>query len=86
MKAEHLRPGMAVMVYTGQISSELNDHPPVVCGAEVVGPDDTGSESRWWLDVWMGAPAPLPQSYRASEILGIPAVGLTWKRPEGEAS
>jgi hypothetical protein len=46
------------MVLAGQVSSAINDHPPVVCGAEVVGPDETGApggrpaarEERWrWL-------------------------------------
>ena len=30
----------------------------------------------WWLAVHFGGPEPLPQMYRADQILGIPATGL----------
>ncbi len=31
----------------------------------------------WWLDVHMGPGVTLPQMYRADQILGVPAVGLS---------
>jgi len=75
---------MYVMVPVGQISAELYDHPPVLCLARVVGTHDQLEPrvTRWWLDVWPdpGGP-PLPQLYRAEEILGVPAYGFVPPAP-----
>lgn len=82
-----LEKGMAVMVAAGVISAEVNGQPPLICYATVLGlaaADDksvykgaAGEEPGevWWLDVRQG-PVALPQMYRRSEILGIPAYGL----------
>jgi len=88
VRSEHLRAGMHVMVLVGEVSSEINDHPPVVCAAKVVEPDGPHAPGppRWWLLAWTGGHVPpLPQSYSAEEILGIPALGLTWDRTEGDS-
>lgn len=80
-----LRPGTFVMVPVGQVSATVNGGPCVIALARVIRPA-TGSESAvyvdhfgvWWLDVFMvPGGTPLPQMYRADDILGIPALGLT---------
>lgn len=78
-----LRPGTIVMVPVGQISATVNGGPCVIAWAEVLRPA-TGSESAtfvdhfgvWWLNVYLAPGSPLPQMYRADDILGIPALGL----------
>lgn len=78
-----LEPGRAVMVASGTVAAQVNGGPAIICYAEVIGPADESSASVmidpsdvWWLAVFTGAGEPLPQMYRADEILGIPAIGL----------
>lgn len=80
-----LTPGTAVMVPVNQISAVVNGGPCVIAWAVVRGPasdadaavftDPTGVH---WLDVYLAPDvAPLPQMYRADQILGVPALGVT---------
>lgn len=77
--------GTAVMVPVGRIAAAVNGHPCVIAYAIVLGPASEPAagvvpdpEQRWWLNVYSipGGP-PIPQMYRAGEILGIPGLGLT---------
>jgi len=78
-----LTAGAVVMVPAGQVSAAANGGPCIIAWAVVVGPDDyddaVGPKAKWWLDVYTGGPGapPLPQAYRAEEILGVPALGLS---------
>lgn len=80
-----LQAGTVVMVPVGQGNALVNGQPCVIAWAVVLQPaaDDeagvfTDPKRRYWLDVYL-APGgrPLPQMYRAEEILGVPALGLT---------
>jgi hypothetical protein len=76
--------GTAVMVPVGAIASTVNGGPCIIAWAVVRGPADeadtkvlTDPAARYWLDVHMVPDGPpLPQTYRADEILGVPALGL----------
>lgn len=75
-----LEPGTAVMV-SPSTTAHVNGHPCVIAWAVVLGPADEREVSRkktYWLDVYSipGGP-PVPQMYRAGEILGIPGLGLS---------
>lgn len=79
-----LTTGTAVMVPVGKLSAAVNGAPCIIAWAVVVGPaTETDAAAfidpaaMYWLDVYMvpGGP-PLPQMYRAGEILGVPALGL----------
>lgn len=79
-----LTDGTAVMVPAGQISAMVNGGPCIIAWAVVRGPASesdaaafTDPAAMYWLDVYMvpGEP-PLPQMYRADDILGVPALGL----------
>ena len=79
-----LAPGTVVMVPVGQVPAIVNGGPCIIAWAVVRGPADeadasvfTDPTAIYWLDVYMvpGVP-PLPQMYRADQILGIPALGL----------
>lgn len=81
---ELMKAGTVVMVPVGAISAAVNGGPCIIAWAVVVGPAGesdasvfTNPEDVFWLDVYM-APgvAPLPQMYRADQILGVPALGL----------
>lgn len=81
---ELMTPGTVVMVPVGAVSAVVNGGPCLVAWAVVVGPASesdssvfTDPEGMFWLDVYMapGVP-PLPQMYRADQILGVPALGL----------
>jgi hypothetical protein len=81
--ADQLRPNTAVMVAVGRLVANINGQPCLIAWAIVRGPvaentDPTDPAGMWWLDVYSvpGGP-PLPQQYRADEILGVPALGLT---------
>lgn len=76
-----LRPGTAVMVPMGRIGGAVGQ-PCVIAWAVVGGPASfvegrPCADDLWWLDVYAipGGP-PIPQVYRADEILGVPALGL----------
>lgn len=66
------------------IAGQAEGQPPVVALARVVRRATTSEASstqdptapRWWLDTYWGPDQPLRQMYAASEILGLPAVGL----------
>ncbi len=81
---ELMTPGTVVMVPVGAGSAIVNGGPCLIAWAVVRGPADeaaasvfTDPESMFWLDVYMGpGVAPLPQMYRADQILGVPALGL----------
>lgn len=82
--ARELAPGTIVMVAAGRIPAIVQGQPCLIAMAEVIGPasvSDTSAQvdadDMYWLRVHLGAPEPLPQMYRAREILGIPALGLT---------
>lgn len=87
--AELLKPGTAVMVPVGMVSAVVNGGPCVIAWARVRGPaedhvDPEGTirpDSMWWLDVHMGPGAVLAQMYRADQILGVPAMGLSMAEP-----
>jgi hypothetical protein len=64
-------PGLSVMVCTGAALLGA----AIICYATVAQAAD--ADDTWWLDVHAGGIEPLPQMYRADEILGIPAAGLT---------
>lgn len=86
-----LVPGTVVMVPVGQTNAVINGQPCIVAWATVTGPagdDDApvGPASMYWLDVHMGPGATLPQMYRADQILGIPALGLSMASPERPVS
>lgn len=77
-----LRPGTVVMVPVGAIAALTNGQPCIIAWAAVLGAVDQGQDptdpdGRWWLDVYAipGGP-PMPQMYRAGEVLGVPALGL----------
>lgn len=79
-----LQPGTTVMVPVGQANAIVNGGPCIVAWATVRGPaGDSGASvfvdptSVYWLDVHMGPGVSLPQMYRADQILGVPALGLT---------
>jgi len=81
---QELVPGTVVMVPVGRIAAAVNGQPCIIAWAVVVGPvKDAGGPvyadhiDKYWLDVYVipGGP-PLPQMYRAEEILGVPALGL----------
>jgi hypothetical protein len=83
--SELLAPGTVVMVPVGQASAIVNGGPCIIAWATVNGPDGDDwttpeggvkPDSRWWLDVRQG-PVVQPQMYRADEILGVPALGLS---------
>lgn len=75
-----LQPGTAVMVPVGRAAAAVNGQPCVIAWAIVRGlaASGGGMPETWWLDVYAvpGGP-PLPQMYRATEILGVPALGLS---------
>lgn len=79
-----LRTGTSVMVPVGAVSAAVNGGPCLIAWAVVRGlaenPTTEGPADpadAYWLDVYLapGRP-PVPQVYRAGEILGIPAAGL----------
>lgn len=76
-----LEPGMTVMVPVGGINTRVNGMPCLIAWAVVRERADEvdGPDGLWWLDVYMSgvSDTALPQQYRAGEILGIPAWGLT---------
>lgn len=79
-----LEPGLAVMVPVGTISAAVNGGPSIVAYATVIGRASehdaavmADPSEMWWLDVHMGPGITLPQMYRADQILGVPALGLT---------
>jgi hypothetical protein len=80
-----LTPGTVVMVAAGQVSAAVNGGPCLIVWAVVRGPVDPDQpadvkpDDVFWLDVYAAPdlPQPLPQMYRAKEILGVPAPGLS---------
>lgn len=88
-----LVPGTVVMVPVGRGSAIVNGHACVIAWAVVRGAagflsasgarpleeaDSTDPAAQWWLDVYtLPGGEPLPQMYRAGEILGVPAWGLS---------
>jgi hypothetical protein len=81
---DQLKPGTAVMVPVGTIAAQVNGWPCTIAYAEVMGPAGpeeasvyVNPEDVWWLNVHMGPGLTLPQMYRADQILGVPATGLT---------
>lgn len=72
--AECVEPGMAVMVTMGAISAAVNGGPTIIAYGIVVGPADR--PDTWWVDVHTSSETVLPQMYRRSEFLGVPAHGL----------
>lgn len=78
-----LRPGLAVMVAVGRAAAAENASPSVICYAEVVGRAPDGGPFHpapgglWLLDLHVALGTVLRgQTYRADEILGVPALGL----------
>jgi hypothetical protein len=84
--SRELIPGTAVMVAAGRGVTHVNGnpYPCVIAWAVVRGPateTDAATHpdphSVWWLDVYIiPGGEPLPQMYRADEIIGIPVLGL----------
>lgn len=83
--SRELKPGTAVMVPVGALAAQANGHPCVIAWAIVQGPAEEAAAARpddpdgvWWLDVYNipGGP-PIPQMYRAADILGVPGLGLS---------
>lgn len=79
--ARELTADTVVMVPVGQANTMVNGGPCVIAWAVVRGPADDRApgdpQGRWWLEVYLApGAAPLPQMYRAEEILGVPALGL----------
>lgn len=77
-----MQPGTVVMVPVGGINAVVNGGPCIIAWAVVRGPaDDMVSAppgTAVWLDVYLSRDTPpLAQMYRADEILGVPALGLT---------
>lgn len=79
-----LAPGAIVMVPVGQASAIVNGGPCIVAWATVRGPASgenafryTDPAAVYWLNVHMGPGVTLRQMYRADQILGVPACGLT---------
>jgi hypothetical protein len=82
--ARELAPGTVVMVPVGRLAAAVNGHPCVIawaavrCAATDPAPAPTDPDGVWWLDVYtIPGGDPLPQQYRAGEILGVPALGLS---------
>lgn len=80
--ARELKPDAVVMVPVGQVNAVVNGGPCIIAWAVVRGPaDDTVGAPPGtvvWLDVYLSPDSPpLAQMYRADEILGVPALGLT---------
>lgn len=80
---DELALGTPVMVAASRTDSLVNGNPCLIAWAVVRGPanpEKVGVDpgDAYWLDVYMipGGP-PLLQMYRAGEILGVPALGLT---------
>jgi hypothetical protein len=80
-----LAPGTVVMVAVGQGVAHINGDPCLIAWAVVRGPatekdiEAVGVDpgDTYWLDVYaIPGGDPLPQMYRAGEILGVPALGL----------
>lgn len=75
---DELEPGTAVMVAVGRgvMTTTVVAWAVVLCPVGTLTADNDPA-ARYWLDVYMipGGP-PLPQMYRADEILGVPALGL----------
>jgi len=83
-----LKPGLAVMVAVGRAAAVEDDSPSVICLAEVVGRAPEGGPflpapgGLWLLDVHVAPGTVLyGQTYRAGEILGVPALGLAMPDP-----
>lgn len=79
-----LEPGLAVMVPVGMIPAAVNGGPTIVAYATVMGrasEQDAAAfvdpAAMWWLEVHMAPGVTLPQMYRADQILGVPALGLS---------
>jgi hypothetical protein len=78
-----LAAGTVVMVPVGRFAANINGQPCVVAWAVVRGPVNDGQDvtdpaASWWLDVYtIPGGDPMPQMYRAGEILGVPALGLS---------
>lgn len=78
-----LEPNTVVMVPYGQGNAIVNGGPCIIAWAVVIGPvekdnDPTDPKARYWLNVYLARGVePMPQMYRAEEILGVPALGLT---------
>jgi hypothetical protein len=77
-----LEPGTVVMVPVGRLVAHINGNPVVIAWATVRGPAIEGEaispDATYWLDVYSipGGP-PVPQMYRAGEIVGVPGLGLS---------
>jgi len=72
--ASMIEPGLAVMVTVGAVNSAVNGGATVVAYAVVAGP--AGEDGKWWVEVHTGGGTTLPQMYRETEFLGVPAAGL----------
>jgi hypothetical protein len=83
--AGEMQTGTVVMVAVGGLVARTRGHACTIAWAVVQGPASgkhaalyTNPKQMWWLDVYMipGGP-PIPQMYRADQILGVPALGLS---------
>lgn len=79
-----LQPGIVVMVPVGMGPAVVEGMPCVIAWAVVqrkATPEEAEAfrepDKMWWLEVWMGPGASLPQMYPSYQILGVPALGLT---------
>lgn len=72
--ASMIEPGLAVMVTCGAVSAAVNGGATIVAYGVVAGP--TGEAGKWWVEVHTGGGTTLPQMYRETEFLGVPALGL----------
>lgn len=69
-----IEPGLAVMVTCGAVSAAVNGGPTMIAYGVVAG--RAGHDGKWWVEVHTGGGGTLPQMYRETEFLGIPAPGL----------
>lgn len=67
MNDEHIQPDLNVVVSYGAGAAT------VCCIGKVIQRADNGA---WWIDVYTGAPQPLPQMFMAEDILGLASLGM----------
>lgn len=67
MRDGFIEPGLNVVVSYGEGDAT------VCCMGKVLERAINGS---WWIDVYTGAAQPLPQMFRADDILGLASLGM----------
>jgi hypothetical protein len=69
MKDEHVEEALNVVVAYGP-----KEGIQICCMGTVRQRADDGT--TWWIDVYTGAADPLPQMFRAEDILGLASLGM----------